>query len=279
MESIHELREQLQSEKIKQRKDTWGYCYLRRGLSIYVTRLLISTGIRPDQITFLMLAFGVLSAVAIFFGWIFLGFLFIYLNILLDAVDGELARYKKVFSLRGAYLDGINHIAVPGLFFLAVTFWVSDIVGGVTYNIPLFILGVAGAFALPILVFVGGIHRQIFVRPYLENPELFPLVAHSRQTATAEDIRSFNLFHGAARFVYQSTQFIIVIIVLFLVYLAELVFFSRAQNHLLLSWIVAAYGALFVFYLMRKVIQGFSRIEEQVATLAHAQHMKNHRDE
>lgn len=279
MESIHELREQLQSEKIKHRKDTWGYRYLRRGLSIYVTRLLIPTGIRPNQVTFFMLAFGLLSSVAIFFGWIFLGFLFIYLNILLDAVDGELARYKKVFSLRGAYLDGINHLAVPGLFFLAVTFWISDIWGGDTYNILLLILGVAGSFAMSLLVFVGSIHRQIFVRPYLENPELFPIVVHSRQTAVAEDTSSFNLFRGVAMFVYQSTQLIIVIIMLFLAYLAELVFFSRAAHHPLLSWVVAVYATLFVFYLMRKVTQGFYRIEEQVATLAYAQNMKNHSNE
>lgn len=263
MESIHELREQLQSEKVN--RQAWGYRYLRRGLSIYVTSLLLRTNIRPNQVTVAMVLVGMAGAVAIFFGYIWLGFLLIYLNIVLDAVDGELARYKKVFSLRGVYMDRINHLAVPGFFFLAVTFWVL----GAEFNPhePLFVLGVLGAFALPLSLVAGDIHRQIFVRPYLEHPELYPLPVHSKETA--EITRSSpSLLRGVATAVFQASQFVVIVIVLFLAYLAELVFFSDASYHPVLVWAVAAYAALFMFYLVRRIMQGFAHVEDQVAMIA-----------
>lgn len=271
MESIRELREQLQSEKLK--RQAWGYRYLRRGLSIYVTRLLLHTNIRPNQVTTAMVLSGIAGAVAIFFGHIWSGFALTYLNIVLDAVDGELARYKKVFSLRGVYMDRINHLVVPGFFFLAVAFWVLG--AGLNPHDPLFVLGVLGAFALPLMLAAGDIHRQIFVRPYLEHPELYPLHFHSKETA--ETTRSsFLSFSGLANVVYQASQFVVIIIIIFLAHLAELVFFPNATYHPFLVWVVATYAALFVFYLLRRIMQGVSAVEEQIATLADTLNARNH---
>lgn len=272
MESIHELREQLQSEKVK--RQAWGYRYLRRGLSIYVTRLFLRTNIRPNQVTVAMVLIGIAGAVAIFFGYIWLGFILVYLNIVLDAVDGELARYKKSFSLRGVYMDRINHLAVPGFFFFAVTFWVS----GTELNPhePLFMLSLLGAFALPLMLTADNIHRQVFVRPYLEHPELFPL-ARAKQAEPAKNNRpSYNPFRGVAMAVFQACQFVVIVLALFLAYLAEIMVFHGVPHHPLLVWVVAAYAALFLFYLVRKIMHGFLCVEEQVATLADSLNAEGH---
>src|SRR3989338_2391104 len=175
METIAELREKLQSEKLEMRKGILGYRFLKRGVSIYLTRILITTHVRPNQITVMTLVSGVAGALAIFFGWLWLGFLLLYLNIVLDAVDGEVARYKKIFSLRGVYLDLVNHLAIPGLFFLAISFFAADVFHAA--NISALIAGALGAFALPLLRANGDAPSHVFVEIFSKNPEKFPLAS------------------------------------------------------------------------------------------------------
>jgi phosphatidylglycerophosphate synthase len=51
-----------------------------------------------------------------------LGFCLLYLAFLLDKVDGEIARYRRVESLRGMLLDRFHHRLVEPLVFLAVAY-------------------------------------------------------------------------------------------------------------------------------------------------------------
>jgi phosphatidylglycerophosphate synthase len=69
------------------------------------------TAITPNQLTYLMTVCGVLAAPALLVPGIagaVLGVVAVQLYLLLDCVDGEIARWKKQFSLSGVYLDRVG---------------------------------------------------------------------------------------------------------------------------------------------------------------------------
>jgi phosphatidylglycerophosphate synthase len=78
-------------------------------LSVHVTRLVLNaTRLQPNQITLVSLAVG-LTAVAAFASTtplvVAAGLLAFHLHVLLDYVDGEVARCRQQTSVQGAYLD------------------------------------------------------------------------------------------------------------------------------------------------------------------------------
>lgn len=82
-----------------------------REISLRITRLLVTTKITPNQLTYVMTICGVLAAPALLVPGIWgavLGVVAVQLYLLLDCVDGEVARWKKQFSLSGVYLDRVG---------------------------------------------------------------------------------------------------------------------------------------------------------------------------
>jgi phosphatidylglycerophosphate synthase len=112
--SIAELRQATQPPSIFARNsgEHWaGRLYVRR-LSPYLTRLLLRTPIMPDGVTWLMIASGLLAALALTLpgiGGALGAVVLIQLQILLDCSDGELARWLDRRSPSGVYLDRIGH--------------------------------------------------------------------------------------------------------------------------------------------------------------------------
>jgi phosphatidylglycerophosphate synthase len=103
------LRRRLQKPKTEQ--SAWGWLFTRR-ISIYVTLLLARTPVTPNQLTFSSIVLGIAAGLLWAFGghlYFITGGILFQLMYLLDCVDGELARYKKMSSARGAYLDFIGH--------------------------------------------------------------------------------------------------------------------------------------------------------------------------
>jgi phosphatidylglycerophosphate synthase len=92
----------------------WAGALYIRHLSIYATRAMLPTGITPNGVTWLMIAVGVLGALALPLGGLLgplLCVLAMQLQILLDCSDGEVARWRQRFSPAGIYLDRIGHYA------------------------------------------------------------------------------------------------------------------------------------------------------------------------
>jgi phosphatidylglycerophosphate synthase len=114
MPTITELREATQPASIFARNsgEHWaGRLYMRR-FSPYLTRLLIRTRITPNGVTWLMIADGLAAAalltlpgLAPAIGVVAL----LQLQLLLDCSDGELARWRKVSSPAGIFLDRLAH--------------------------------------------------------------------------------------------------------------------------------------------------------------------------
>lgn len=86
-----------------------GRLYMRE-VSLRVDRYLVNTRVTPNQVTYVMTLAGVLAAPALLVPGIpgaLLGVLMVQLYLLFDCVDGELARWKKQYSLSGVYLDRV----------------------------------------------------------------------------------------------------------------------------------------------------------------------------
>ena len=114
--SIADLRAVTQPQSLFERgaAEHWaGRLYMRR-LSPYVTRLVLATPVTANGVTWLMIASGLLAALALTLPGLVPAVgavLLAQLQLLLDCCDGEVARWRRTFSPTGIYLDRIGHYA------------------------------------------------------------------------------------------------------------------------------------------------------------------------
>ncbi|MFD7894789.1 CDP-alcohol phosphatidyltransferase family protein [Streptomyces sp. NPDC059479] len=112
--SVAELRPVVHPEGVKDRRsgEHWAGRLYMREISLHIDPYLVNTRITPNQLTYLMVVVGVVGGAVLLVpgltGAILAAVLFqIYL--LLDCVDGEVARWRKQTSITGVYLDRIGH--------------------------------------------------------------------------------------------------------------------------------------------------------------------------
>jgi len=101
--------------------------YVTKNVSIYVTKLLLYTPIHADQVTISMILLAILGSTMIAFGTLklmLMGILIIHFTIVLDNVNGEIARYRKEGDMRGSFLEFFYHEITATLFFFALAFGV-----------------------------------------------------------------------------------------------------------------------------------------------------------
>ena len=95
--------------------------------SIYITKVLLLTRVTPNQVTASMIVFGVVGSIFLFNAKFLIGLILIHFAVLLDNVDGELARARKQRSMVGMYLDGIYHALTTPLMMFGFAFGVYSI--------------------------------------------------------------------------------------------------------------------------------------------------------
>jgi len=132
--AIAELRAVSQPPSVRGRKNAehWSGEYLRHG-SLYLTRLLVPTPITPNGVTGLMILCGWCIGGSLLIPGIWgplLAVLFAQLQMYLDCVDGELARWRKQFSPAGVFLDRVAHYTTEGFVGLAFGLRASGLVSG-----------------------------------------------------------------------------------------------------------------------------------------------------
>lgn len=259
METIKELRERLQKNQL-------GHPILQRVLSIYITRAILPTSITANQVTAVMLLVGVASAIPLFFGYIWTGLALSYLCILLDASDGEVARYRKSYSLKGIYLDLINHLAIQAWFFLGLGYAIAQSQYGMMYTAVLAAAAI-GALSFPLRRANGDLHREIYVHHYTSHPERFPLphIPHKEQSAH-EGKQCLGLFGHVKKAIYYSEYHAVMLVIIVLALLAEMAL--GLITHPIVAWLIIAYAAVSCLYLMKEVIEGYRYMDNRVANTA-----------
>jgi phosphatidylglycerophosphate synthase len=111
--------------KIKSKVKTWYGPNINRKISPYFTKLFLLTPLTPNHVTLLMILTGIAAAALFIPGnrtYAIIGACLLILQHTLDAVDGELARYKNMKSIRGKYLDVITHFITEPLLFIGIMF-------------------------------------------------------------------------------------------------------------------------------------------------------------
>ena len=105
--------------------------YLWRALSLRITRVVTRTEVTPNQVTVVAALLGLLGCGLVALGgsgwvgaataawWVRAGGLALLLGLVLDSVDGELARVRLKFSTAGMILDNVADDVVDTLFLAA----------------------------------------------------------------------------------------------------------------------------------------------------------------
>lgn len=97
--------------------------FFLRKFSKLLTWLAVKIGATPNQVTLISFAIGLYSAFSFAQGsfWsIFLGAVLLQVSIIVDCVDGELARYTRKFSQLGAWLDAVTDRVKEYMVFLGL---------------------------------------------------------------------------------------------------------------------------------------------------------------
>jgi len=123
VESIKELRQICYSNSKHKRPLYMELVTMR--ISIYVTKLLLYTPIRADQVTLSMILLAIFGSAMMAFGnlkWMLMGIIVIHFTIILDNVNGEIARYRKEGNMIGTFLEFLYHELCATLVFFSLAY-------------------------------------------------------------------------------------------------------------------------------------------------------------
>ncbi|WP_121433707.1 CDP-alcohol phosphatidyltransferase family protein [Actinomadura pelletieri] len=119
--------------KDRRNEEHWAGRLYMRDLSPYVAWAALRLGLSPNQLTYLMMLSGVVAGAVVSLPasplWTALGgAVLVQIYLLLDCVDGEVARYLRRTSVAGVFLDRIGHYLsevslLIGLGFMAQGGW------------------------------------------------------------------------------------------------------------------------------------------------------------
>jgi phosphatidylglycerophosphate synthase len=123
--TLAELRSVCQPEDVVGRVngEHWAGRLYMRNVSLRVTRLLLPTRVSADAVTWGMIVSGWLAALVLTVPHPLTpvaAFLLIQLQLLLDCVDGEVARWRRTCSPAGIYLDRIGHYTTDAALVIAL---------------------------------------------------------------------------------------------------------------------------------------------------------------
>ena len=101
-------------------------------ISIYITKLLLYTPIKADQVTISMMILSILGSVFMAFGSLklmLIGIIIVHFTIILDNVNGEIARYRKEGNMTGTFLEFFYHEVTVTLVFFSLAYGIFSRTG------------------------------------------------------------------------------------------------------------------------------------------------------
>lgn len=147
----------------KLKKDTDGPVsrILNRPISLRISKVLLKTGITPNQISVLSFIIGLAGASLFFFGeyfYLILGGIIVHIHSIVDGCDGEIARLKLRRTKYGGYLDSFLDRYVDALIILGLTYGYWSISG----DSMIWIMGFAAIIGSFINTYTGEKYDSIF---------------------------------------------------------------------------------------------------------------------
>lgn len=139
----------------------WAGRLYMRSLSSRVTRQLTGTRVVPNHLTLLMIVVGWIAAAIVSVPGLLTALLtavLIQVYLLLDCIDGEVARWQKRTSAAGVYLDRLGHHVVEAALAIGVTVRAG---GGPGADDPWPWIALGGVTAL--LIVVGKLESDLVI--------------------------------------------------------------------------------------------------------------------
>lgn len=228
---ILELREICQSGKFARDK-RWFRVFWRK-LSIYMTWVLLHTGITANQVTVISILLALVATVLLAFPSHMIalcGALVYLIYHMADKIDGEIARYYQKFSIVGVYLDELGHNLSEAGIFVGLGLHLA-------WQNPqdsIFILTVAAIGALSMIMIRSNksVGFLLFAQNILVQPELLPAQENNKKPgiftrqATHQDRKQDNhttasgrtrlflsLFRNLVLAISQSTVMFLLVII------------------------------------------------------------------
>jgi len=95
--------------------------HINRKVSVRISKILLNTEITPNQISVITFLIALSAAFMFLKGHIILGGILTQLTSIIDGVDGEIARMKKMQTKFGAYFDSILDRYADALIIISIT--------------------------------------------------------------------------------------------------------------------------------------------------------------
>ena len=158
-------------------KDRRPWYSFFRWVSSYLSWLVLHTGLLPNHITMMSVACAILGTVllatpsprmALWGGFAFL------LHHLLDKVDGDVARIRKIYSLAGVYLDELGHSFAFAGIFAGLALHLAWRTQGTGQVIIVLLAGTIGALSIVLARQNKSMGFLLFAQNVLTQPELLP---------------------------------------------------------------------------------------------------------
>lgn len=178
-----------------------------------------------------MIVIGLMGALAIFLEPNFaqgtlaiFGFLTVYLSFLLDKSDGEIARFKHLYLLRGIYLDELYHTLVPISMLIAV--YLVSVIGSLR--------GMSFLMLTVVLTLLIRYHRKTSLMLFVKNNKLITenKLEHCKDNSYIKTV--FNFYPIKISSIVE--RFDIVLVTLFVVWIFEYYFEIVALNQYLIVY-------------------------------------------
>gem|GEM_PF-2042975 len=278
--NIQELRDLTQKEKLEGRSRPWGYRTLQRGPSIYITRALLPTRIHQDAVTAAGIVLGMLGALLLTQLSVTLklaGLFLVYLNILSDKVDGELARARGTHSLKGIFLDELNHLIVPPLVFAGLAYGLLETAGIEQAFLALAIL--VGPIALATTRAMHNIIPALYTKKLLKGDNRFSDAFASAQTGAdvtqtnAETTtRTLPIVLLPIRMLHQFQDLLVFILTIAILLIIDSVRASTPYISLSIypytGYATIFFAALYALIVIENAIKGYRSIEKKMSQIA-----------
>jgi phosphatidylglycerophosphate synthase len=141
-------------EKEKANKETIWEHYFARQIAFLITPIFLKAKISANQVSILAIITGIIAAILIILGnfWmILLGAILMQIWLILDKTDGVIARYRKMESLFGKFLEEFSGSLIAALFFSSIGVAASKFPGFLPFSLQLppylfIILGILTSF-------------------------------------------------------------------------------------------------------------------------------------
>ncbi len=195
---------------------------------LYVTRPLLKTNITPNQITTFWLILQLIGSGLMIFGFYWtniLGVMLYTIAMLLDYVDGQIARIKKISTYKGIYLEELGIYFGSPVFFLCLSVGVSRVSGDPRY----LLLGVISAICILY-------SKLVQINPLLYSIDKREVLVQLRKKAST---RPTNKYVGYAVFLIRRSNPL------------NLLFFGILFN--VPHWVLIFYTPLYILELLRKL--------------------------